>query len=281
MRDGLPTLSRIRFYPLKGARGLELESTIPDLFGIPGDRRWMLVRPGGRFISQRTHPRIARLRLEPVGSGSSGALFRVWAPGMGSAPLREGTGAEKMMEVRVHQDCLQGRVLVEGGAWFSEFLGETCHLVFIPESVVRPVNSRYAPGHRTSFSDGYPLLVTAEASLDALNLRLPAPVGMNRFRPNLVIAGGAAWEEDQWRVLKVGEARIALVNPCARCAVTKVDQETGAVGQEPLRTLAEIRGWKGKSYFGQNGVFERRGRITVGDRVRIIQRGEPRPPDPS
>lgn len=271
-------LSRIRVYPLKGAGGLDLQLSKADLFGIPGDRRWMLVGTGGLFISQRTHPGIALIGLEFAEEGASGGAFRVQAPGMSSFLLSEGDASDPLMEVQLHKDRLRGRVLGEAGKWFSDYLGEECRLVFFPPEIHRVVDPEFAPGHRTSFSDGYPLLVTTEASLDALNQKLPRSLSMLRFRPNLVIRGGDPWEEDSWRVIEIGSARIDLVKACARCSVTTVDQGTGTRGKEPLRTLARIREWEGKTSFGQNAVFSRKGSFRVGDGVRILERGKARPP---
>jgi uncharacterized protein YcbX len=271
-------LARIRIYPLKGAAGLDLQGSAPDLFGIPGDRRWMVVRPQGLFISQRTHPSLALVRVEATGAGPSGAPFRVQAPDLPPLLLQEGDAGDEMMEVQLHQDRLRGRVLEEAGSWFSDFFQEECRLVFIPPEVHRPVDQVFAPGHRASFSDGYPLLVTTEESLHALNQLLPQPSSMLSFRPNLVIRGSGAWEEDRWRVLEIGDARIDLVKPCARCSVIRVNQETGEVGREPLSTLSRVRRWEGKAYFGQNAVFTRNGSFRVEQSVRIVEEGDPRPP---
>jgi len=106
------------------------------------------------------------------------------------------------------------------------------------------------------------------------------PSSMLRFRPNLVVMGGRAWEEDSWRVLEMGGVRLQLVKPCARCLVTTVDPGTGTRGREPLRTLLGFRGHGGKGYFGQNAVFSGSGSFRVGDSVRIVKKGEARPPLP-
>ena len=272
------SLVRIRVYPLKGAGGVELEASESDPFGIPGDRRWMLVRPDGLFISQRTHPRLALIRVEEAEAGRPGGPFRVVAPGFDPFFLPEGDPSDPLMEVRLHEDRFHGRVPGDGGGWFSDFLGEECHLVFIPPEIHRPVDHEFAPGYRTSFSDGYPLLVTTEASLEELNRHLPRPSSMLRFRPNLVISGSGPWEEDSWRIIEIGGARIDLVKPCARCSVTTVDQESGEKGEEPLRTLARVRRWEGKAFFGQNAVFSRNGSFRVGQSVRIVEEGDARPP---
>ena len=88
---------------------------------------------------------------------------------------------------------------------------------------------------------------------------------MNRFRPNLVIAGGAPFVEDRLDTFHIGALRFQVVKPCDRCVLTTTDQTTVERGQEPLRTLATYRRWNGKVYFGQNVVHEGTGRLAVGD----------------
>lgn len=288
-------LKRIRVYPLKGAGGCDLTETGLDAFGIPGDRRWMLVRPDGSFVSQRTHPRLALVRVksggrippggeEKAGEGPStrqgmgGSWYSVEIPGADPFFL-EVPDTHDWVEARVHKD----RVSVLGGfqaedRLFSEFLGEECRLVFLPAEVLRPVDPKWAPGHRVSLADGYPFHLVSEESLADLNGILKTPVSILRFRPNLVVGGGEAWEEDLWRTLRIGEMELDLVKPCARCTVVTVDQETGARGGEPLNTLKGVRGWEGKVFFGQNAVFHGSGSFRVGDGVHILKKGVPHPP---
>jgi uncharacterized protein YcbX len=187
--------------------------------------------------------------------------------------------SDRWLEVQVHNDRFTA-LLGEGETdrWFSLFLREPCKLVYIPETVLRPVDPKFAPGHRVSFADGYPLHLTTEESLQALNGKLPSPLNMLRFRPNLVVRGGEPWAEDEWRHFEIGGLPLEMVKPCARCSVTAVDPGTGTRGQEPLRTLKGFREWGGKVYFGQNAVFHRRGKIRRGDPLRILSAGEPRPP---
>jgi uncharacterized protein YcbX len=151
-------------------------------------------------------------------------------------------------------------------------------LVDNPDHTQRPVDPDWAPGHRLGLADGYPLHLTTEESLRDLNERLSRPTSMLTYRPNLVVAGGGPWEEDVWRTLRVGEATFQLVKPCARCAVTTVDQGSGSRGREPLRTLMTFREWEGKLFFGQNAVIEEGGGFRVGDDVHILGTGDPRPP---
>jgi uncharacterized protein YcbX len=186
------------------------------------------------------------------------------------------------MEVQLHEDRFPAVVgHDEGDRWFSDFLGESCRLVFMPDEGLRPVDPKWAPGHRVGLADGYPLHLTTEESLRDLNGRLSRPMSMLTFRPNLVVAGGHPWEEDEWRILRVGGATLHLVKPCARCSVTTVDQGSGSRGREPLRTLKTFREWEGKLFFGQNAVMEKASSLRVGDDVHILETGGRRPPIPA
>jgi uncharacterized protein YcbX len=126
------------------------------------------------------------------------------------------------------------------------------------------------------FSDGFPVLLANMASLDALNAALPQPIGMSRFRPNIIVTGAAAWAEDRWLRIRIGAVLFRVAKPCARCAVTTVDQVTGERPDksEPLRTLGRIRRTAGGVMFGQNLIPDGPGRIAVGDSVEILEVGE-------
>ncbi|MEV0478373.1 MOSC domain-containing protein, partial [Streptomyces prunicolor] len=120
-------------------------------------------------------------------------------------------------------------------------------------------------------------LLTSEASLDALNPLIAqgdhaaeGPLPMNRFRPNVVVAGTAAWAEDDWSGVAIGEVAFRVAKKCGRCVVTTTDQGTAERGKEPLRTLARHRRIGGKLVFGQNLVPRSTGTIRVGDPVRIL-----------
>jgi uncharacterized protein YcbX len=135
---------------------------------------------------------------------------------------------------------------------------------------LRPADRSYAPeGTRVSFADAFPFLIISEASLADLNRRLADPVPMNRFRPNLVVAGSEPYEEDRWERLEISGVRLRIVKPCARCVVTTTDQATAQRSKEPLRTLGRYRKSWGKVMFGQNAVHESEGRLHVGATVHL------------
>ncbi|TXL88674.1 MOSC N-terminal beta barrel domain-containing protein [Streptomyces sp. IB2014 016-6] len=163
--------------------------------------------------------------------------------------------------------------------WFSRHLGVKVRLAHMGEPAsARPVDPAYArPGDTVAFADSHPLLVVTVSSFDALNSLMAqgdhadeGPLPMDRFRPNLVVAGTAPWAEDEWRRITVGEVTFRVAKPCGRCVITTTDQRTAGRGKEPLRTLARHRRIDGKLVFGQKLVPENTGTVLVGDVVRVF-----------
>jgi uncharacterized protein YcbX len=166
-------------------------------------------------------------------------------------------------------------------SWISTVLQRSCRLVRFPEDVQREVSpARVGPGVLTAFTDGYPILITSEGSLEDLNGRAGERVGMSRFRPNIVIKGAAPYAEDTWKRIRVGEVEIDIVKPCSRCAITTVDVPTAKRGKEPLATLAKYRLFEKETWFGQNAVHRSLGSIRIGDSVEILETGPASPPLP-
>jgi uncharacterized protein YcbX len=222
----------------------------------------------GRFVSQRELPSLALIEPDIV----VGQL-RLRASRMPDLLVPERTS--KPIEVEVwHDRSLAYDAGGEAATWISDFLGAACRLVALGpafERTVDPAFDRF--GSSVAFSDGYPLLLLSEASLDDLNARMADPLPMNRFRPNLVVTGCAPYAEDDWRELEIGDVSLHVVKPCARCAITTVDQDLGQfAGKEPLRTLARYRrGEKGKVLFGQNVIHESTtGVLNVGATIKVI-----------
>lgn len=262
-------ISSLHCYPIKGCRGHSLERARFDARGVIDDRRLMLVDSSGRFISQRELAALAT--IEPRLDGA-----RLTVRSDGHSPLTlelNPQGAER--QVTVWRDTM---LAVDQGdaaaAWFSNVLHAPVRLVRWGERTSRPIDPMYTPRSdaETAFTDGYPALITLEASLADLNTRLDAPVPMGRFRPNIVVSGGNAWDEDDWRALQLGAMTFDAVKPCARCLVPTTDQQGGTrhPHQEPLRTLATFRTIPHLgAIFGQNLVHRAPGEIAVGDTVTI------------
>jgi uncharacterized protein len=260
-------ISGLYHYPIKSCQGIALERAEVDARGIVGDRRLMLVDPAGRFLTQREHPRMAL-----IAARVDGPLLSVSAPDMPALEIdRMADGPRR--PVSIWRDTCQAIDLgAEAAGWLSEFLNTPCQLVRIAEDEVRVVDQAYAPrpADQVGFADGFPFLVIAQASLDDLNARLETPLPMDRFRPNIVVAGCAPYAEDGWAEIRIGAITLALVKACARCAITTTDQRTAERGKEPLRTLATYRAVGGKVMFGQNAIHDRAGTIRIGDEVERI-----------
>jgi uncharacterized protein len=262
-------------YPVKGAGANSVVTAPLDAFGIEYDRRWMVVDAAGEFITQRNCPELALLAtsLEP------GALvLRSERAGEVRLPLEPRGGAQR--RVRIWNDVVDADDVGDAAASFvSEHLARKARLLYMPPTTLRQADLDYAhEGDRVSFADGFPLLLISEAALDALNHRLPQPVSMLRFRPNVVVDGAAAHDEDTWRRIQLGAVTCDVVKPCARCLVPTIDPVTARAGKEPLRTLARYRTWHGKVWFGQNLIHRDRGMLRMGDPVHLLERGDARPP---
>jgi uncharacterized protein YcbX len=270
-------VSGLHIHPVKSLRGRYVDRVELDPLGVVGDRRFMVVDETGRFLTQRTLPRMALIETKlspemltlstplagelhiPRASDPSAAVHQV------SVWKSEGLSAE---------DCGD-----EAAAWLRDFLGVSCRLVRAGARFQRAMTKPSArTGDRVSFADAFPLLVVSEASLNELNHRLIArgedALPMDRFRPNLVIAGCAPFAEDTWPRIRIGDVVLRAGGPCARCVVTTTDQQTAARGREPLRTLATYRRDADDPTdvnFGQNFIHETKaGSLSVGAPVEVL-----------
>ncbi|MEQ8516052.1 MAG: MOSC domain-containing protein [Chromatocurvus sp.] len=260
------TLSGLFIYPVKSCAGIALDAATLDRFGLAGDRRWLLVDADDRFLTQRTLPAMGQITVavhsEGIELAGHGRHMRVRTPG-GDAPLRR---------VAVWGDHVHARDAGDAAAaWFSSVLHQPCRLVFMADDAQRLVDTDYAVnGETVSFADGFPLLLTSEASLASINASLDAFVSMRRFRPNLVVSGSAPFAEDRWRQLQIGAQRFTVAKPCARCAIPALDPDTGARHPTLNRVLAATRRIDGAILFGQNLLHCDSGTLRVGDTVRVL-----------
>ena len=277
------TVDAIRIYPVKALRGYALAASEVAIWGLDHDRRWMVVQPDGRFLTQRELPAMARIGTEATAhvltlADDAGNRLQIPVP----------AAAAERRQVQVWRDQVPALDAgPESAAWLSARLGLPCGLVYLDDPRARPVDPTYAmPDDRAVFSDGFPVLLANTASLAALNAALPNPIDMGRFRPNVVMTGAAPWAEDCWRRIRIGEVVFRIAKPCARCVVTTVDQITGERPDksEPLRTLGRMRRAAGGVMFGQNLIPDGPGRIAVGDSIEILEAGESNvrllPPNP-
>jgi uncharacterized protein YcbX len=256
-------------YPLKSAAALAPSRATVASRGLDGDRRWLVVDPAGAFQTGRQLPALVRIRATPVDGGLHLAL-------PGQADLFVATPGEEAarLQVQVWKDPVDAAVAgAQADAWLSRALGRPLRLVHMDAAGTRPVDAAYGQaGDQVSFADGFPLLAISQAALDQLNARLPRPLSMLRFRPNLVLSGVPAHAEDGWHRLRIGAVEFAAVKPCTRCVFTTIDHHSGEPDPdgEPLRTLKTYRRGERGITFGMNLIPRGSGAIATGDTITVL-----------
>ena len=286
------SLSGIHRFPVKSCRGEAVAEALVEPWGLDGDRRWMVVDDTGAAITAREVNALVLLRPEVT---AAGLLLRT--PDGRSWEVERPDGTHQVPVNLWSSHLTAAAADPEAARWLSDLLGVSARLVWLDDPTRRATDPTYSsPDDRVSLADGFPLLLATEESLAALNDEVLAaaahgaePLTMDRFRPNLVVRGGAAWAEDDWRRVRVGDAVFRAVKGCARCVITTIDPETAERGKEPTATLARLRRWDSGVFFGINLVPDNAGvTIRVGEDVEVLEAAAPgggpvraaRPQDP-
>jgi len=268
-------VSALYTYPIKSCAVLSHTRISLAARGLHDDRRWMVVNEDGKLVTQRDVSKMALVQPFYTDEGLS-----ISAPTMSDIaipPIAENATTRRVMVWNDTCDAFdQGD---EIAAWLSDYLGKSVRLVKIAETDTRTTptdgNMPIAP---MSFADEYPILLANERSLADLNDRLMAQekdtVLMSRFRPNVVVSGSTAWDEDQWTQINIGGITFDSGVGCARCVMTTVEQESGTVPdhKEPLATLTTFRKISRGVMFGQNIIHQTLGDLCVGDQVEVLAR---------
>jgi len=275
--DLLGTIERLFVYPVKSCAGIELQEAQLTEAGLDLDRAWMVVDATGTFLTQRALPRMALIRPQLK---SDEMVLR--APGMLALHVAI-DAVEAPATVTVWRDTVpawdMGAIAAQ---WFTDFLGQPCRLVRFDPEYRRLSSMAWTDGIEApnQFSDGFPVLLASAASMDELNARLVAgghaAVGIERFRPNVVLAGVEAHDEDRIDLLRVDagtgdEIHLQPVKPCARCPIPDIDPASAeidpAVG-DMLRTYRHDKRLDGAITFGMNAIV----RQGAGQMLRVGQR---------
>jgi uncharacterized protein len=265
----MPILTELHLYPIKSCGGIALREATVTGAGLMSeyiyDREWMVVDDHGRFLTQREHPKMAlikpRLKADTLELRAPGMLRLEIPLGLPDPDENPAT-----VQVEIWGETVQAYDCdAMTAAWFSNALGISCRLVRFHPQAKRSANPEWTDGilAPTLFADGYPMLVLSQASLDDLNEKLAAQgrdaLPMDRFRPNIVIGGIPAFEEDYSELIEVGGASLKPVKPCSRCSIPAVDQATGQVGPDPLDILRTYRAnsrLDGAIAFGMNAMLQ-------------------------
>ena len=262
----------LNIHPLKSGRAIPVESAAVRLDGLAGDRRFMIVEPDGRFITQRELQALARVEATAVGDSlhlemEGRQLFASFDP-------------EDRLDVTIWDSPVNAAVADEAvNDVLSDWLARPVKLVHMDAAAARLEGEEWAGSPApVGFADGFPILVTTTGSLADLNRTLVAkgqePVGMDRFRTNILVSCDEPWAEDFWQTIEVGGIVFDFVKPCARCIMTTQDQMTGErIGGNPIQGLAEKRMSADRRVpgvlFGWNAVPRGEGEIRLGDAVRV------------
>jgi len=272
-------ISQLWVYPIKSMQGILLDSVKLEKRGFKFDRRWMLVNADRQFVSQRQQPKMALIEVK---LSEFGLEIRAIDMPVLVIPYPD-PDIELFEEIEV--TCWDDTIMAQHintaiDNWFSEFLELDCQLVYMPEKSQRKVDPDYALGNDiVSFSDGFPYLMISEASLDDLNQKVDIELSVNRFRPNIVIAGCEAYAEDSLGHFRINQNDFFAVKPCSRCVITTINPDNAKKeSREPLKSLAKYRKKGNKVMFGQNVLKQcpdTESILTVGDIVEVISPSAP------
>ncbi|RPH21700.1 MOSC domain-containing protein [Buttiauxella warmboldiae] len=261
-------LSQLYIHPVKSMRGLALSHALATSSGFACDRIFMLTEPDGTFITARTSPEMVLFTPAITHDG----LF-LSAPDGSSACVRFADFQPQAEPTEVWGNHFTAQIAPdEINQWLSGFFSRPVQLRWLGATLTRRVKRHQEVP--LSFADGYPFLLTNEASLRDLQNRCPASVKMTQFRPNIVVTGAQPWAEDSWQVVRIGGVMFDVVKPCSRCILTTVSPERGRKhpSGEPLATLQQFRTAldNGDVDFGQNLIARNSGVIRVGDELEVL-----------
>ncbi|MEM8908212.1 MAG: MOSC N-terminal beta barrel domain-containing protein, partial [Bacteroidota bacterium] len=234
------TVSSLQIYPLKSGGPLHCQRAEVQATGLQYDRHWALFDAQNRLLTGRAYPQL--LELEPEIQGQYLYVHHRAKARTVQLPLTF-SGA-KVSDLQFFSRQVAGvRMNTAINDWFSDYLGFPCQLFFMNEQVSRPVLAKHGgqPGDVVSFADQSPLLLLSTASIADLNTRLDQSVHFQNFRPNIVVEGAQAYEEDQWRRIQIGSVEFEVNQRCQRCVFINIDPFTKIKHKEPLKTLATYR----------------------------------------
>ena len=266
------TIGALFVYPIKSCAGVQVQEAILTETGLELDRAWMVVDQHGEFVTQRDLPRMALIVPQLKYSE-----MVVRAPGMLALHIQISAVESACRATVWGHDCAAYDMGDVAAQWLSDFLNQELPSGY-PAQKLRLV--RFDPEHRrlsdkkwtgeidalNQFADGYPLLVLSQAAVDELNTRIAAsghsPVSAQRFRPNIVLEGAQAHDEDRWDALHIdtpdGVVELPLVKPCARCSIPNVDPQTALSDVRLGDTLQSYRTsprMDGAITFGMNAAI--------------------------
>jgi uncharacterized protein len=275
-------LQSIGLHPVKSTAIRHVDHAEVRPWGLAGDRRWMVVDADSVLVTARELHALFTITADtPETDPSTPAALRLSAEGHGWIDVEE--PESRPVPVRLHRhDLLAREAHEDASAWVRQVLGRPdLTLAWCDDPTRRPLNPAHSqPGDHTAFADGYPVTLASLDSLALLNdwiveevlLRgeQPAPpLPIERFRPNLVVEGAAAFAEDDWQRVHVGAVTFRKAKLVDRCVMTTISPDDLTTAKEPIRTLARHRQWDHQTWFAIQLIPESTGTIAVGDQVTV------------
>ncbi|MFX4271897.1 MOSC domain-containing protein [Propionibacteriaceae bacterium Y1685] len=276
-------IAALNIHPVKSTAIRPVDRAEMEWAGLRGDRRWMITDPEGELVSARERPELFTIVADtPDTDAQLRVPLRLRAPGVPTLDLTDPSGVR--IGVQVHDKALEGiAVGEEADAWLRQVTGDDLRLIWCDDPSRRVLNPDWSrPGEHTAFADSAPITLVSLASLAQLKEWIaqgaaergeptPAPLPIERFRPNIVIDDVAeAFAEDDWPRLQIGDCVLRRAKPTSRCVMTTIDLDSLAKGKEPIRTLARHRRWDGKTWFAVRMVPETLGTVRVGDTATVL-----------
>ena len=215
---------------------------------------------------------------------------------------QNGYEAEKMTIWKDSPECL--KIASTDAKTPTPIFEELKRLVGIPNSlalfrvsqqpnreVYRCAPSKAQLGYQSvvHFQDAYPLHLLNLASVhdvakhvqqDSSSSNPPPRLSARRFRPNILITGPAAFDEDGWKKIRIGASEYFVCCRTMRCRLPNVDPATGIAHKvEPDRTLKSYRridpGDRNNACLGMQMVpAAEHCTIKIGDAVEVLETGE-------
>ena len=257
----------LHIYPIKSCQGIDVPELQIQEFGPQWDREWMIVDEKGQFLTQRTVPKLAQIETaitaDELHVGVGEDRFKIALDDYSESVQSVKVWSSELMAHRETDEKVH--------AALSDFLGRTVSLVrYGPLSHREATRKGEGLGAAVRFSDKTAVLVTNTLSLADLNVRLSVPIPMGRFRPNVVVEGELAWQEDQWKFLRAGSVELEVSQACGRCPMITIDQKLGvSPSKEPLTKLSEFRRRGNAIEFGVVVLQRGLGSVVVGDEFMV------------
>lgn len=264
-------VSDIRIYPVKSTLPFFRNQSRVTVLGLEFDRRIVLVDSDRAVITGRSNVNPLRIRTTISDKG-----LTVHLPDERAFTFKPESHLDQVTEIRHFGKWIAGYPIKhEVNLALSKVLGEEARLVFMTDSIARPMKEKDGAqnNERVSYADSAPVHLISEASLEDLNTRLKEPVTIDRFRPNIIVQGCGPYEEDTWKEIRINDAHFAVSDSCKRCVFTTLDPITlhRDPEQEPLSTLSGYRANEnGGIAFGIHLIPLKEGVIRKGDSIDII-----------